>query len=159
MSATKLLATLAKTLAAITIVLGVGCQRTTASNFKNEVVTPMRGLPADTDNWSVNEVGKPGIPKLSQESLTIVNSTLAHYPKCRRPYVRFSFGGASPDPKNLLVYDPGEAGVHRPLYENGRVYCVLNPPGGRWFDPTTNHWDIISWSCKVPPCPKVHRPG
>jgi hypothetical protein len=128
--------------------LMVGC-----THAKRDVTTPRLkglspspGLPVKWDNWSVQDLGKKGVPPVSGATRQLIERTVVGVAPCRRNYLRFSFAGDPTDPGyGIIVYDAERSGQVRPTYADGRYYDVLNHRGWVFIPTTDEEVNLPEW--------------
>lgn len=88
-------------------------------------------------SYSVRDIGKDGVPKLTQAQLNTVRHILSELPRAVRGRIRFVFSGGDGYPKNnFYVVDPGNAppnGIIKPGVV--QTFRVLNGPCSLAYEP------------------------
>lgn len=112
-------------------------------------------LPPQVRSYSVGDIGKDGVPKLTQGQLATIKHIQSQLPPSARRRIRFVFSGTDGQPKTTFyVVDPAGAppnGIIRP--GTVETFRVLNEGCNRFYDPLR---DVVFTAMQCGPFPQIH---
>lgn len=91
-------------------------------------------------SYSILDIGKPGVPHLAADKLSLVKRILAKLPAYKRSRIRFVFSGPEGGPKNTFyVLDPGTAPPDGAVGGNIQTFRVLNGACNLFYEPARDY--------------------